>query len=403
MRRWPDDAGTRPRERTRLLIVTDEMEVGGSQRQIVALSRGIDPAAFDVSVAYFRERSYLVDELEAAGVRVVHLPKRARVDPRFVAALAGEMRRGAHDIVHAFGFTAELWTAVARLALRGRDRPALVTSIRGTYDAYAAWQWRIKRWVSANSSRIVANSRAGAAHAAPRLRLPVAAIDVVYNGVADEVAPVGARAQLRQQWGVPDGAVVVLFVGRLVEVKRVDTLLHAAALLAADGCAQHVVICGDGPQRAALEQLARSLGVDGRVHFAGERSDVAAVIDAADLVVLPSRHEGLSNVILEAMRGARPVVASRAGGNVELVDHERNGLLFDVGDQRGLAAAIRRLAGDEPLRRAMGVRGAQRVAADFSVPRMVQALCAIYGLALQRPAEPGAATDAAAAPAASTR
>jgi len=385
MRRWSDAAGRAPRERLRVLIVTDESEVRGTQRQIVEIACGLDVSAFDVSVAYFRERSHLVDRLEAAGIRVVHLPKQGRVDPRFLASLVQELRHGAYDIVHAFAFSAELWVAVAHLALPGRARPVLVTSVRGTYEWYAPWQWQLKRWVSARSARIIANSQAGAAHAAQRLRLPVAAIDVIHNGVAEDSAARGARSRLRGQWGVHPDAVVALFVGRLVEVKCVDVLVRAAALLGAEGRQETVVICGDGPQRESLQALARALHVADRVRFLGERPDVADLIEAADLVVLPSRHEGLSNVILEAMRGERPVVATRTGGNVELVDHGRTGLLVEVGDHRALATAIRQLSDDAPRRCAMGRRAAERAARNFSRPRMVQAFAAIYRDAVQRP------------------
>jgi glycosyltransferase involved in cell wall biosynthesis len=374
----------------RLLIVTDEMEVGGTQRQIVNLARGIDARRCDVTVAYFRHRSYLVDQLEAAGIRVLHLPKRGRIDAGFIVSLTRELRAGDFDVVHAFSFTAELWTAVARLALPRRARPALVTSIRGTYDWYGPVQWRLKRWVTRQSTRVVANSRAGAAFASERLALPLRAIDVVYNGVDPAPAQAGQRRALREQWGAPADALVVLFVGRLVEVKRVDTLVRAAALLKDAGRAPTVVICGDGPQRDALEALSRSLGLQDTVRFVGERADVEHLIEASDLVVLPSRQEGLSNVILEAMRGARPVVASRAGGNVELVEPGRNGLLFEVGDEPALAAAIRRLAEDPSLRQALGQQGAERIRSAFSLARMVQGLYAVYEDACRRPSALGA-------------
>lgn len=376
MRRWSED---RPAAaKLKLLIVTDEMEVGGSQRQIAHLARGIDASWCDVTVAYFRQRSFIVDEIEATGVRVVHLPKRGRIDSRFVAAFVRELRDGAYDVVHAFAFSAELWSAVARRALPRRDRPALVTSIRGTYDWYGPLQWRLKRWVTAESARVVANSRVAAAYAAPRLGLAPAAIDVVYNGIAPEAVPRHARQLLREQWGVPALGAVVLFVGRLVEVKNVDTLIRAAALLKNEGRSDTVVICGQGSQRGALESLARRLDVHDAVRFVGERTDVAALVDASDLLVLTSRQEGLSNVILEAMRGMRPVVATRTGGNVEIVEHERTGLLFDVGDHHALAAAIRRLADDPSLRRAFGQRAAERVVNTFSVGRMVHAMSGVY-------------------------
>ena len=371
--------------RLRVLIITDEMEVGGSQRQIVNLACGLDPLRHEVTVAYFRNRSFLVDELLRAGVRVVHLPKRGRVDLRFLGSLIYELRAGRYDIVHAFAFSAELWAAIARRALPTSRRGALFTSVRGTYDWYGRLHWRLKRWVTHQSTRVVANSNIGAAYASERMHVPRRAIDVVYNGVRAEAAGLSQRSALRREWGLGSGVTVALFVGRLVELKDVATLVRAAARTAAAGTTLRYVVCGDGPERAALEAQVLSLGLQEHVRFLGERADVARLIDAADLVVLTSRQEGLSNVILEAMRGARPVVASQAGGNVELVVPESTGLLFPVGDDAALAVALQRLAADSHLREVLGHQGALRVEQTFAIDAMAGSFARLYREAYGQP------------------
>lgn len=364
--------------RLRVLIITDEMEVGGSQRQIVNLACGLDPQRHEVTVAYFRNRSFLVDELLRAGIRVIHLPKRGRVDLRFLGGLVRELRTGRYDIVHAFAFSAELWTAIARRALLPSRRGALVTSIRGTYDWYSRLHWRLKRWVTQESTRVVANSNIGATYASERMDVPRRAIDVIYNGVRAEPSGQSQRSALRREWGLDSGMTLALFVGRLIELKDVATLVRAAARTAAAAAPLRYAVCGDGPQRAALEAQVMSLGLQDHVRFLGERADVARLIDAADVVVLTSRQEGLSNVILEAMRGARPVVASRAGGNVELVVPEATGLLFPVGDDAALAATLQRLAADGALREGLGQQGALRVEQTFAIEAMTGSFARLY-------------------------
>ncbi|HEY4555929.1 MAG TPA: glycosyltransferase, partial [Lysobacter sp.] len=111
----------------RVLVVTDEMEVGGSQRQIVNLLAGLDRARWQPELLYFRNRSFLVDEVERLGIPVHHLPKHGRIDPRFVARYAALLRRGDYDVVHAFSLTAELWTVLAR-TLSGAA-PRVVSSV----------------------------------------------------------------------------------------------------------------------------------------------------------------------------------------------------------------------------------------------------------------------------------
>ncbi|MBL8331300.1 MAG: glycosyltransferase [Rubrivivax sp.] len=364
--------------RLRLLLLTDEMEIGGSQRQIVNLARGLDPLRFEVTVGYFRNPSFFVDQLKQAGIRVVHLPKRGRVDLSFLRDLRRELREGRYHVVHAFAFSAELWSAVARVGLRGRQPPQLVSSIRGTYDWYSSLHWLLKRWVTHQSTRVVANSRMGAEFACRRMRLPATGIDVIYNGVMAELPAPDVRAALRATWQMTADEVIALFVGRLVDVKDVGTLLRAMHRLQQQQLPLRLVLCGDGPDMAALQAQAERQGLQQRVMFLGQRDDVVALIEAADLLVLPSRQEGLSNVILEAMRGGRPVVASRAGGNVELVEPERTGLLFEVGDDAALAAALRRLALDRGLRESLGRHGAERVRRSFAVGPMVAALARVY-------------------------
>lgn len=359
--------------RLRVLLLTDEMEVGGTQRQIVHIARHLDRRRFEPVVLFFRNPSFFVTELEAAGVRVIQVEKRGRIDPAFVWRLVRTLHRERFDVMQCFAFSGELWGAVARRLLPRRERPALVTSVRGVYEWYAATHWRVKRWVSAQSERVVANSRMGADYAAEHMGLPPSAIRVSYNGVEATPTRAGRALALREELDVPTGGMLVLFVGRLVVHKDVPTLLDAVASLRGRLPGLRVALAGDGPLRDALQARIEALSLQGVVRLLGQRDDVAELIEAADALVLPSLREGLSNVILEGMMGGKPVVASRAGGNVELIEDDRSGLLFEVGQAPALAAAIERLAHDAGLRQRLGEGAQQRAEAAFSIPSMVQA------------------------------
>lgn len=365
--------------KTRLLLLTDEMEVGGTQRQIVHIAAQLDRSRFEPTVLFFRNPSFFVDELQQAGVHVIQVPKRGRLDPKFVWRLARELRRGRFDVMHCFAFSGELWGAIARALLPRAVRPALISSVRGTYEWYSRWHWAVKRRVSAQSSRVVANSHMGARYACRQMGLSEQTISVVHNGVQLPPARTQSGVALRGDLGIPAGALLILFVGRLVDHKDLPTLLRAVARLRAAGCPAHAVVAGDGPLRAEVEARVDQLGLRDRVHLLGQRDDVPELIAAADAVVLPSVREGLSNVILEGMMGGKPVVASRAGGNVELVEHERSGLLFDVGDDAGLAQAFIRLANDAVLRQRLGEGARERALNHFSIPSMVKAYEKTYG------------------------
>lgn len=373
-------------QRLRVLLLTDEMEVGGTQRQIVHIARGLDRQRFDPAVLYFRSPSVFVDELEDAGVPVIQVPKRGRFDPDFLLRLVRVLRAGRFDVMHCFAFSGELWGAVARRFLPAAQRPVLLSSVRGTYEWYAPWQWRLKRWVSGQSQAVIANSAAGADYARLKMGLPDDAIELVYNGVS--VPPPGpqARSRVRGELGLGPATPLALFVGRLVEHKNLPTLLQAMRQLQEGPLGLRLAIAGDGPLRGAVEHEIQALGLQQRVQLLGERKDISDLMAAASFLVLPSLREGLSNVILEAMTAGLPVIASRRGGNIELIEHERTGLLFDAPDAAALAQAMASLACDGAQRLRLAAAARARAQQHHSVPAMVRAIERHYAAAHgQRP------------------
>jgi glycosyltransferase involved in cell wall biosynthesis len=142
------------------------------------------------------------------------------------------------------------------------------------------------------------------------------------------------------------------------------------------------VIAGDGPLRVRLEETAHAYHLDGRVKFLGHRNDIPRLLAAADLVVLPSAYEGLPNVVLEAMRFRKPVVATRAPGTTEVIIDGKTGLLVPIGDAPLLARAIRDVVRDRVLASKLGEAGRARVEGQFRVDTMVAQFASLYeGLA----------------------
>jgi glycosyltransferase involved in cell wall biosynthesis len=372
------DSAARAAEKMRILIVTDEMEVGGTQRQIVHIATGLDPARFDVTVLYFRNRSAFVDELERAQVKVIRIDKRRSLDFAFLSRFRSTLRDGRFDVMHCFSLSGEVWGAVARASLWPGRRPALLSSVRGTYEWYGRWQWSVKRWVSLQSWRVIANSQMGAGYAREHMALPEGAIEVVYNGVGAMPVARAEHVDLRRGFNIGDDELLVLFVGRLVDHKDIGTLLRAMRRLRDARAKVKLLVAGEGPLRLEIEHQVAALGLADSVTLLGHRDDAAVLIAMADLLVLCSLREGLSNVILESMMAARPVVASRAGGNPELVEHELNGLLFDIGNEAALAAAIERLLCDAELRTRMGHAGRARAERLFSMGALISAMEVLY-------------------------
>jgi glycosyltransferase involved in cell wall biosynthesis len=198
---------------------------------------------------------------------------------------------------------------------------------------------------------------------------PAERVDVVPNGVV-----VGPAAPVR----LVDGPAIVE-VARLAPVKGQRELIRALADLPG---AQLVLVGVDiergGAYRAELEEEARRAGIAERVHFAGQRDDVPALLAGADVYALPSHAEGMPLTILEAMAQARPVVATRVGGSAEVVLDGETGVLVDAGDVGALALALRELLADPERRRRLGDAGRRRVAEHFSAARTAERVLAVY-------------------------
>jgi len=367
----------RPRK---LLVVSDEMEVGGSQRQITYLLGGLDRRQWQAELVFFRKESFLVRDLRAQGIVVHHVPKRGRLDLRFVLAYAALLRRERYDLVHAFSLTAELWTLVA--GWLARHRPPLVASIRGLYLDESERFWRIKRFILSRSAAVIANARAGAVAAAKRAGVPVTHIDVVPNGlVPPEPLPPGQRDLLRQAVGAPPHRPFALFVGRLVKEKNLACLMRALARLPAEQ-RPWVALAGNGPLRGDIDAMREAAGLDADVRFLGERKDTAALMQSADFLVLPSSYEGMSNVLMEAMAAGCPVIASDVGGNPELVEDGVTGLLFPSDDADALAHCLQRMGGDHALRLRLSQQAAQVARQRYSVEQLVRSTTRVYARCL---------------------
>lgn len=369
------------RDRTRVLVVIDSMEIGGSQRQVQHLLDGLDRQRWAPELAYFRCNSFLSDAIRASGIPVHYLPKRRRLDLRFLFAYARLLRERNYSLVHAYSLTAELSTLLAR-TLSGR-RPVLVASERSSYrHDRPEWFWWLKRFVLGRSAAVIANSHAGAQSTARRTGTPDALFTTIANDV-DLPAPIAAdeRAAIRESIGVPAGCLFGLFVGRLVPVKNLACLVRSLPLLEA-GQRPWLALVGDGPLCEAIGLLAKDCGVASNVNLLGERADATRLMQAADFLVLPSHFEGLSNALLEAMAAGCPAIASAVGGSIELIEHERTGLLFPSDDAGALAAAIERMT-DPALRSRLARAARQYVEENHSQAALATATAAVYDRCLR--------------------
>jgi glycosyltransferase involved in cell wall biosynthesis len=244
--------------------------------------------------------------------------------------------------------------------------------------------------------RVVANAPAVAEAALRERGLRPEQVVVIPNGVdLERFDPsrhprAEARARAAREWGIAADEAVVGTIGSLTPVKGHSDLLEAAARVVAGRPRTRFVLAGGGPLRPALEEQARRLGLRERVVFTGVREDVARLLAAFDVVALPSHSEGLSNVLLESMAMARPVVATAVGGNVDVLRDGVSGRLVPVRDPEALAATLLRVLGDPQGALAIAREARRDVQLRFSRQRMVEGHEALYRGLAQRAGTPAA-------------
>jgi glycosyltransferase involved in cell wall biosynthesis len=226
-------------------------------------------------------------------------------------------------------------------------------------------------------SRHVCVSRAVAKFSQDVGRLPTEKIVVIPNGVDAEQFANAAPADL-SQFQIPAGSQTVLFVGRLdvqkspfVLLKAVQGILHAHPEV-------HLLFVGDGPQRGALVEWVHSHGLITNIHFGGQRNDVASIMRACSCLALPSRWEGMPNVVLEAMAAGLPVVATDVEGTSEVIKNHQTGLLVPPESPRELASLLTMLVTDSEQAKALGRAAQESVAKDFTWDQAVARYDRLY-------------------------
>lgn len=307
---------------------------------------------------------WLAEQFRLRGFTPEVFSLRRPIDWRCVAGLVRMLRARGVDVVHSHEFTMAVYGAAAARVL---GLPQIVTMHGGTAFTEKRRRRIALRW-AANRSRMVAVSESSRSLLTSALRLPPESVRVVPNGIS--FTP-GMGDQVIKELGLADGEALILAVGNLYGVKGHDVLLRALSLLRASRpeLLWKAVIAGRGRGLSRLTQLQEELGLQERCAFLGHRDDVADLLAAADVYVMPSLSEGLPIALLEAMFAAKPIVASRVGGIPEAVGSE-GALLVPPGEPADLAEALANLLSDSDLARRLGPAAARRARDEFGGERM---------------------------------
>jgi glycosyltransferase involved in cell wall biosynthesis len=363
-------------------LLVNDLRIGGAERQLIELARGLDKSRFRVLVATLYSGQPLERELRhAPGVDLVSLERKGKWDFGVVRRLALLLRDHEVGIIQpfltpstAFGLAAALMARTPVKIVTERCGVRLNTSPGN--KAYRFVEDRLTRFADA----VVPNSEAGRDYVLSR-GISEDKVRVIYNGVAPErsTCEPDDRNAVRALHGIRPDEPVVGIVASLTPAKDHETFLLAASIIRQHVPSTRFLIVGDGPLRERLEARAAELGLSGTAVFAGHRTQVAPYIGAMDVAVLSScDHEGCSNFLLEAMGLSRPVVATDVGGNRELFSSGEAGLFVEPGDAVAMATATLRILTAPYLAEEFGARGRTVFERRFTLPTMVRAYENLY-------------------------
>lgn len=348
--------------------ITD-LDVGGAEKALVQLATRLDRSRWSPSVVCLQPEGPLAERLGPVGIEVLSLNIRSGRD--VLPALMRwkiELRKRKPAILQTFLFHANL---LGRFAAWSAGVPIVVSGVR-VAERRAKGHILADKLTHRMSNAHVCVSRATAEYQIAAACVPKSKVVVIPNGVETKIAVPADEsfAKEAKDWAAKSAANLV-YVGRLDHQKGIDVFLEALALLPA-GKRPNVAIVGAGPDQTGLEARSQKLGLGHLVHFFGWRSNPTAWMSAADGLVLPSRWEGMPNVVLEAMAAGKPSIATNVEGVPELIDDGISGWIAEPNDPQSLATAVDRFLADRHRWTEMGVAARRRASQEFSLASVVE-------------------------------
>ena len=361
------------------MTMLTSFQIGGTERQVTNVSLGLDTTRFDLHLACMRNFGELKKEIEKAPR--IHRPVfdigslYSFRTFREAGRLARYIRSNAIQVVHAYGLYPNLFAVpVARLA----GAKIVIASIRDCGDILKPWQRWLQKIICRLADCVLVNADAIRESLISQGYRPDN-ISVIRNAIAQpKTMNLEESSGIREELGLTASVPLVMVLSRLNRMKGIEYFLDAASIVAAKLPETRFLIVGDGGIRQELESRATCLGLAGKIVFTGFRTDVPRILSEVSLSVLPSLSEGLSNTLLESMAWGVPVVATRVGGNTEIIEDGVSGLIVPPRNSAMLANAMTTLLKNPALASSFGVAGKRRIAEVFSLKRSVREIEHLY-------------------------
>ena len=375
-------------EKTTVMLTINKLIIGGAEQQFLELVKGLDKNRFNTIVVTLYPGGELEEEVKnIPGIEYICLNRKGKYNFFTLITILRLLRKKHVDVIQPFLTPATFFTLLP--AIINRTPLKIVTeraSSRKKLGRGYILYLRIEDLLARFANLVIPNSKSGKDFLVTRGIKPEH-ITVIYNGInIQRLIPNPADIiRSRDTLRLSENIKVVGISASLFELKDHDTFLRAAHIISSTMPQVKYIILGEGPLRQNLEQLARELGIESKVLFAGNQTEVSPYLSVFDVACLCSKEpEGCSNSILEAMALGKPVVATNAGGNSELVDDGKTGLLVPIQNPKALANAILALLNNPEQAKEMGRQGKEKVTREFNLERMVQDYETLYEESFQK-------------------
>ena len=372
-----------------MALVVTHLKGGGKEQCVVNLANQLPAAGVRTIVICLESGGRLAKNIRHPDVPVIEMHKRPGNDVTLPFRLARVLRERQVTVVnsHNWGPLVEgtVASAIAGCAIVHTQHGLDYEVGHQRHGAKRWWRLAAKRLVARRLAAVIAVSSEVATMVAQEWRAPALPVSVILNGVGAIATPDAAtREAIRSELGAGPADVLIGSVGHLRPVKDYVTLVEAFGTARQRCPALRLVLAGDGPSRADVERAVDRTGTTDVVRLLGVVRDVPRMLPALDVFALSSISEGLSIAILEAGSAGLPVVATRVGGNPEIVEDGQSGLLVPAGQPGAMADALARIGQDAALRAKMGARGREIVEQRFSLSRMAADYAGVFASAAGR-------------------
>lgn len=357
-----------------ILFLSTSSGPGGAERVISNLAASLDPNKYRPILCLFRP-GWIQECSESRGVRTYVIPTHGMVDWRWLIRARALLQEEQVDLIHAHEFDANVQGTMVAMIL---GIPVIATVHGKNYFGEKLRRRFAYRWVSRRATMVTVSENLRQ-FIFEKVGILSGQVKVIYNGV-DEL-PAFDRAEVdvcRKELGLPEDDQLVGVVGNLYSIKGHQYLIDGIPAVLEQCPKTSFLFAGRGQLETQLRLQVHRLGLDKRVHFLGLRQDIPRILALLDVFVLPSLSEGLSMAILEAMMARKPVVATKIGGNPELVLDGETGVLVPPRNSQALARGMLSVLTNRALAHQLGENGRRRAEEQFSLQTMVKAYEALY-------------------------